>query len=228
LKKILKISVKIIKILSLNLYLTGTQNMASRLILTAAVGASTVASTVVGSKAYSETNQLDQELKLKNAECDNCFVEAEKLNASKGDLIEIKRDIYSHWAVYVGDGDIIHLVDFEGKAKIACEKIKQIYKGCLCRVNNLVEAAQRRQLVPKSVDDIVSIAYNYLRHVSDYHLTDNNCEHFATFCRFGVRFSEQALAAENKLIIKNIGPHLARSNPNVAASIARLANNTTN
>ncbi len=54
----------------------------------------------------SENNKLDNELKLDNAECDNCFVIAEKLIASKGDLIEIQRYIYSHWTVYAGDGTV--------------------------------------------------------------------------------------------------------------------------
>jgi kelch-like protein 24/35 len=176
----------------------------------------------------SEKNKLDQELKLKNAECDNCFVIAEKLIASKGDLIEIQRDIYAHWAVYVGDGEIIHLLDFpDGKAQVVCQKLKEIAEGCVCRVNNLVKAAQRRQLVPKSVNDILKSAYEKLNDVFDYHLINNNCEHFATHCRYGSRFSEQALAVENKPIIKNVGPLLARSSPVVAASVARLANNTT-
>jgi hypothetical protein len=186
-----------------------------------------VASAVI-SEIHSEKNKLDQELKLKNAECDNCFVKAKKLIASKGDLIEIQRDIYSHWAVYVGDGDIIHLLDFpDGKAQVVCQELKEIAEGYVCRVNNLVKAAQRRQLVPKSVSDILKSAYEKLNDVFDYHLINNNCEHFATHCRYGSRFSEQALAAEDKPIIKYIGPLLARSSPTVAASIARLANNTT-
>jgi kelch-like protein 24/35 len=186
-----------------------------------------VASTII-SEIHSEKNKLDQELKLKNAECDNCFDTVEKLIASKGDLIEIQRDIYAHWAVYVGDGNVIHLLDSpDGKAQVVCQKLKEIVEGNVCRVNNLVKAAQRRQLVPKSVDDILKSAYEKLNDVFEYHLINNNCEHFATHCRYGSRFSEQALATEDKPIIKYVGPLLARSSPNVAASVARLANNTT-
>ncbi len=76
------------------------------------------------------------------------------------------------------------------------------------------------QLVPKSVNEILKSAHEKFN-VFDYHLINNNFQHFATLCRYGSRFSEQALAAKNKPIIKNIGPLLAISSP-----IARLANNT--
>ena len=31
-------------------------------------------------------------------------------NLELGDLIEIFRDLYQHWAVYVGNGYVVHLV----------------------------------------------------------------------------------------------------------------------
>jgi len=170
---------------------------------------------------------LDKELKEKNAECDERFVNAEHLKAEEGDLIEIQRDIYAHWAVYVGDGHVIHLVDYtNGKAQVLKQKLVDIAVDCVCRVNNLVKAAQRRNLTHRNVDNILKAAYERLNDIFDYHLINNNCEHFATNCRFGSRFSEQALAAENKPIISFVGPRLARSSPQVATSIARLANNT--
>ncbi len=81
-------------------------------------------------------------------------------------------------------------------------------------------------MVPKSVNEILKSAHEKFNNVFNYHLINKNCEHFATHCRYGSRFNEQALVTNNKPIIKNIGPLLTRSSPIVAASIARLANNT--
>jgi hypothetical protein len=114
----------------------------------------------------------------------------------KGDLIEIKRSVYDHWAVYVGDREVIHLCD-EGdwKATIKRDLLKDVCGKSLCRINNLGKAAKKRGLRPRSVDNILKAAYKMLNEKSDYHPIDNNCEHFVTSCRFGSRFSEQALAA---------------------------------
>ena len=35
------------------------------------------------------------------------------LNLKEGDLLEIDRRVYKHWAVYIGDGKVIHKVDPE-------------------------------------------------------------------------------------------------------------------
>jgi hypothetical protein len=121
----------------------------------------------------------------------------EKCKPIKGDLIEIKRLLYDHWAVYVGDGEVIHVCD-EGdwKATIRRDKLKDVCGKCLCRINNLEKAAQRRNLKPRSVDTILKDAFKMLNEKFDYDPIENNCEHFATGCRFGSRFSEQALAAK--------------------------------
>ena len=35
------------------------------------------------------------------------------LDLKPGDLLEIDRKVYKHWAVFVGDGEVIHKVDPE-------------------------------------------------------------------------------------------------------------------
>jgi hypothetical protein len=125
---------------------------------------------------------------------DNC-------GPKKGDLIEIKRSLmivgYDHWAVYVGDGEVIHLCDVgDCKATVRLDQLKEVCGESLCRINNLEEAARKRRLKPRSVGDILSHAYNMVDKELKYHPIENNCEHFVTSCRFGLRFSEQAEAAK--------------------------------
>lgn len=38
----------------------------------------------------------------------NCLIQSEE-KPQPGDLIEIFRGTYQHWAIYVGDGFVIHL-----------------------------------------------------------------------------------------------------------------------
>jgi hypothetical protein len=62
-----------------------------------------------------------------------------------------------------------------------------------CRVNNLEEAAEERGLRPFRPDVIVERAREFLREdrLRFYSLLTQNCEHFATKCRYGQPFSLQ-------------------------------------
>ncbi len=62
-----------------------------------------------------------------------------------------------------------------------------------CRVNNLEEAADERGLRPFRPDVIVERAREFLREdrLMFYHVLTQNCEHFATKCRYGEAFSLQ-------------------------------------
>jgi hypothetical protein len=114
-----------------------------------------------------------------------------------GDLIEIKRLFYDHWAVYVGDGKVIHVRNGgDAKATIKLDILKNVCGKSLCRINNLEKAAQERELKPRSVDTILDHANDMLGKMFEYHPINNNCEHFATNCRFGLSFSQQALTAK--------------------------------
>jgi len=163
-------------------------------------------------KAYADKVKLEEDLQENDAECDEWFVEVEFLPAVEGDLIQMKREGYAHWAVYVGDGYVIHLTQIHnGKAQIFRQQLKAVAKDSICRVNNLEIAAQRRQLTSKNVNDILDTAYDMLGEISDYHLFNDNCEHFATYCRFGTAFSEQGLAANERPIIGKVAPLFATS-----------------
>ncbi len=148
----------------------------------------------VGSLGFSQfKRKLDENRLL----CKTKYDIPDNCRPMKGDLIEIKRSVYDHWGVYVGDGEVIHLCDEEDrKATIKRDLLKGVCGKSLCRINNLGKAAQKRGLRPRSVDNILKAAYKMLNEKFDYHPIDNNCEHFVTSCRFGLRFSEQAEAAK--------------------------------
>jgi HRAS-like suppressor 3 len=134
--------------------------------------------------------------------CEASYDIPDNCRPRKGDLIEIKRflydwAVYDHWAVYVGDGEVIHVRDGgNSKTTIKLDLLKDVCGESLCRINNLEKAAQTIGLKPRTVGAILNDAYEMLEKEFVYHPINNNCEHFVTRCRFGSKFSEQASAAK--------------------------------
>lgn len=114
--------------------------------------------------------------------------------AVAGDLIEFRRlkGIYCHWAVYIGDGYVINYGRKNPRTSIVQrERLTDVADGDEVRINNLVVAAQRRNLEPFSGEKIVRRAKAELGQESSYDVIDNNCEIFATKCRYGRGFTTQ-------------------------------------
>jgi len=142
-----------------------------------------------------------------------------------GDLIEIPRGNYSHYAVCVGGGDLVHLTG--GNDGIDASNIfnlslgasgRELNKARVCR-NNFWEVVgnsaakidYRKDMreSPLSTDQIIRNALSRIGE-EGYNLIWKNCEHFATWCRYGVEFSEQietaiTWAAMGTLIAAGIG-----------------------
>ncbi|XP_044304478.1 phospholipase A and acyltransferase 3-like isoform X2 [Varanus komodoensis] len=119
-----------------------------------------------------------------------------------GDLIEISRLGYQHWAIYVGSGYVIHLTP-SGELKqsrlssflsIVSDKMVvkkallwEIARGDVCQVNNKYDRKHR----PRPARKIVREAELLLGKEMHYSLTSSNCEHFATRLRYGMARSDQ-------------------------------------
>ncbi|NXB46654.1 HRSL1 enzyme, partial [Leucopsar rothschildi] len=119
-----------------------------------------------------------------------------------GDLIEIKRGHYDHWALYVGDGYVIHVtpVDFatpslsfgassafSTKAWVKKELLKEVVKDAKWRVNSKHD----RSYTPLPVEEIIRRAERWIDKEVPYDVIYRNCEHFVTMLRYGVAVSGQ-------------------------------------
>uniref|UniRef100_A0AAY4BYY9 LRAT domain-containing protein n=1 Tax=Denticeps clupeoides TaxID=299321 RepID=A0AAY4BYY9_9TELE len=101
-----------------------------------------------------------------------------------GDMMEIHRGLYCHWALYVGDGDVVHVTSSAGKLDgtfspggkvvVKREKLEMVVSSDRCEVNNALD----RKYQPRGTD-------------YDYHLLLENCEHFVTLLRYGKEESRQ-------------------------------------
>uniref|UniRef100_A0A671KE64 Phospholipid-metabolizing enzyme A-C1-like n=2 Tax=Sinocyclocheilus anshuiensis TaxID=1608454 RepID=A0A671KE64_9TELE len=123
-----------------------------------------------------------------------------------GDLIEIFRPAYQHWALYLGDGYIINLtpVDespaaavssvksvFSRKAVVRMQLLKEVVGGDSYQINNKYDDNH----TPLAVSEIIQRVQLLIGQEVCYDLLGSNCEHFVTLLRYGEAVSEQASRA---------------------------------
>uniref|UniRef100_A0A3P9DSZ0 LRAT domain-containing protein n=1 Tax=Maylandia zebra TaxID=106582 RepID=A0A3P9DSZ0_9CICH len=114
-----------------------------------------------------------------------------------GDLIEISRENYAHWAVYVGAGFVVHFVNHYGvssgasvkaaNSTVRKEKIWDVVGKDKWKINNSMD----RQYKPRPANDIVEDAKALVGKELRYDVVSFNCEHFVTKLRYGVAESRQ-------------------------------------
>uniref|UniRef100_A0A3B3UU36 HRAS-like suppressor 3 n=1 Tax=Poecilia latipinna TaxID=48699 RepID=A0A3B3UU36_9TELE len=112
-----------------------------------------------------------------------------------GDLIEIFRNVYEHWAVYVGDGYVVHLLGPDGdtinlpmgKNNILKQKLLEVVSTDEWHINNKLD--QEKQ--PRPAHIIVDQANKLVGTTRSYNVVEYNCEHFATELRYGDAESQQ-------------------------------------
>uniref|UniRef100_A0A672K2S7 Retinoic acid receptor responder protein 3-like n=1 Tax=Sinocyclocheilus grahami TaxID=75366 RepID=A0A672K2S7_SINGR len=134
----------------------------------------------------------------------SCFIYCEI--PELGDLIEIDRRLYQHWhwAIYVGDGYVLHLVKIceffvsfvwtscakpgkDGRATVKKEKLEDVANNDEYRINNRLD----NQYEPRPIKDILQDAENLVGREFPYNVLSSNCEHFATLVRYGNPLSQQ-------------------------------------
>ncbi|XP_066936751.1 phospholipase A and acyltransferase 1-like [Clytia hemisphaerica] len=117
-----------------------------------------------------------------------------------GDLIQVKGEniyqwFYSHFAVYIGNGEIVHVTEPKVKREgskiwVLREKMVEAFAGRSVRKNNHLD-----DVFPvKRVQDIIREARGKVRQPWEYNFLTNNCEHFASQCRYGRRISLQSIS----------------------------------
>ncbi|XP_041696497.1 phospholipase A and acyltransferase 4-like [Coregonus clupeaformis] len=123
-----------------------------------------------------------------------------------GDMIEINKGAYNHWALYIGNGEVIHLVTPDGPSKVAfcsvsssssslsgkgtitIDTLKGVAAGNTYGVNNYLDDKYK----PRTTEVIMEEVNKMRGRTIEYELLGHNCEHFVTFLRYGESESKQA------------------------------------
>ncbi|XP_067400097.1 phospholipase A and acyltransferase 3-like [Emydura macquarii macquarii] len=147
-----------------------------------------------------------------------------------GDLIEISRFGYQHWALYIGNGYVIHLAppsEYAGagsssimsvltdQAVVKKERLRDVAGGDRYRVNNKYDG----RCSPLPVSKIITEAKSRVGQQMPYSITSENCEHFVTQLRYGQPMCDQVrdtvrtvgVAALGLAVLGVIGTMVTRS-----------------
>ncbi|CAO2584548.1 Phospholipase A and acyltransferase 5 [Lemmus lemmus] len=140
------------------------------------------------------TPKLEMEGKL------NHQTAKDKPRPRPGDLIEIFRIGYEHWAIYVEDDCVVHLAPpseefevgsitsiFSNRAVVKYSRLEDVLHGCSWKVNNKLDGTY----LPLPVDKIIQRTKNMINKIVQYSLIEGNCEHFVNDLRYGVPRSQQ-------------------------------------
>ncbi|KAF6105525.1 hypothetical protein HJG60_015063 [Phyllostomus discolor] len=133
-----------------------------------------------------------------------------------GDLIEIFRPLYRHWAIYVGDGFVVHLAPpSEIAGAGAASLMSALADKAIVKKELLYDVAGRDKYhVHNKHDDkysplppskIVQRAEERVGQEVLYKLTSDNCEHFVNELRYGVSRSDQVRDAVMAAGIAGVG-----------------------
>ncbi|XP_053289723.1 phospholipase A and acyltransferase 4 isoform X1 [Pleuronectes platessa] len=127
---------------------------------------------------------------------------ARTFNGKPGDLIQIFRGSYQHWAVYIGGQMVVHLVPEGGqssgplellssRAEVKREKLTDVVGHHHFKVNNLKD----EEYDARDPSIIVKEACEMVGRVLSYSVVSYNCEHFAADLRYGKAESRQVQTA---------------------------------
>ncbi len=117
-------------------------------------------------------------------------------NFNPGDVIYARRwklgiITYRHFGVYIGDGKVVNYQGEPGdennteKAMIVISTLEEFANGDKVKADKLRKDAF-------SADETVRRALSFVgKGKGEYSLIFNNCEHFANFCKYGKKFSNQ-------------------------------------
>ncbi|XP_012304366.1 phospholipase A and acyltransferase 1 isoform X1 [Aotus nancymaae] len=132
----------------------------------------------------------------------DCFSLTYPGNPYPGDLIEVFRPGYQHWALYLGDGYVINIAPVDGipasftsaksvfstKALVKMQLLKDVVGNDTYRINNKYDETY----LPLPVEEVIKRSEFVIGQEVAYNLFVNNCEHFVTLLRYGEGVSEQA------------------------------------
>ncbi|XP_056137901.1 phospholipase A and acyltransferase 3-like [Lampris incognitus] len=128
-----------------------------------------------------------------------------------GDLVEIFRGSYQHWAVYVGEGYVVHLAPpseasgaqsnsmmsaISDKAIVKKEGLWDLVKTDQWVINNDLD----KDYEPRPVRNIIRDALSLVGTQLPYCVLSWNCEHFVNELRYGKGESRQVRKAGETLM----------------------------
>jgi len=100
----------------------------------------------------------------------SAFRSTQEVNPELSDIIEIDRLLYTHWAIYVGDGYVVHVAGEDDQdlpdsqeAVVKRALLTDVVGDSCCRVNNKEVPAKERCLIALDPELVVKEANSRVR-----------------------------------------------------------------
>lgn len=127
------------------------------------------------------------------------FISAYDLQSEVGDLIQIDRVLYTDWALYVGNGNVVHVssLDMDNNeipsdtAMVRLSSLADVAGPSGVRVNNKSVGAKERGLEPLPLDEVLQNCYSELEKQVGFNMLTRNSEHYVTDWKYGRGWSDQ-------------------------------------
>ncbi|NXD03349.1 HRSL1 enzyme, partial [Certhia familiaris] len=125
----------------------------------------------------------------------------DKQYPNPGDLIEIRQGCYEHWALYMGDGNVIHVTPVGKadpslsassetrlirKAQVKKELLKDVAGNDDWDVNNKYDCLH----TPLPLEEIIQHAEQWIGSIVPYDVIGSNPEGFVRKLRYGGQVSD--------------------------------------
>lgn len=136
----------------------------------------------------------------------------------RGDAVQFKRTGYSHWGLYEGNKQIIHMTAPRPDAESGSSHVSSGSSFCGLNIDKAVikeddffhvagdskayknNSKDKDLPVTRSADEIIAVAYSLMGNIN-YNIFRQNCEHFVSFCRNGMPKSVQAENAKIAVVV---------------------------
>ncbi|XP_022653361.1 HRAS-like suppressor 3 [Varroa jacobsoni] len=130
-----------------------------------------------------------------------------------GDIVEIDRTLYAHWAVHVGDGRVVHVagpseedIPSEPWALVHLCPLAELAGCSRVRVNNKSVRAKERKVRSLDGTQVAARALAQRGHKLDFNFLTRNAEFYATQWKYGQGWSDQGAVALS--VMKPLGADL--------------------
>jgi hypothetical protein len=158
------------------------------------------------SMARSVKNELKED--VRNAfdeEILNKSLSDSKLKLQRGDIIGISRGPIEHFGVFFGYDQVIHFTSMNSDISMKNNRIMKTRIGHFLKGNPYMFKVESEKLVeyfgePYSPKETIDRAKSQLGK-GEYDLIVNNCEHFAFWCKFGVKSCNQGLLMDARIYL---------------------------
>jgi hypothetical protein len=137
---------------------------------------------------------------------------------AKGDHIRVKRLGYYHHGIDIGDGKVVHYSKINAEAEVKETSLAEFLELELKNgklENGKIELEIVEYIESLPTDEVVRKAKSR-EGTKKYNLIFNNCEHFASWCKTGMRISEQVdnaavgVGVGGVVVAKTITPSFAK------------------